>query len=203
MSEKQNSLTYEDYREESRREYRRSVKRMRGIERQMRETAALLKETDRIVKEIGRKQEKTQKEIGDLGSRIGDIIEYIVGGGIVKQFQTINIAIKSHSRDKTFGIRDTDESGQIDVFLENGDLVVLIEVKTKLTDDDVREHIEQLEKYRLYGDDKRRIIGAVAAGVVSDNVIKFAHRQGLYVIVQSGEAVEIVTPPKGFKAKEW
>jgi hypothetical protein len=39
--------------------------------------------------------------------------------------------------------------------------------------------------------------------VVSDDVVKFAHKQGLYVIVQSGEAVKIVAPPEGFKAKEW
>jgi hypothetical protein len=39
--------------------------------------------------------------------------------------------------------------------------------------------------------------------VVSKEVVKFAQKKGMYVIVQSGEAVEIVTPPKGFKAKEW
>ena len=31
----------------------------------------------------------------------------------------------------------------------------------------------------------------------------FAHENGMYVIVQSGEAVEIVQTPEGFKAKEW
>jgi hypothetical protein len=194
--------------------FRETREQMKETDRIVRETTAQMKETDRRLQqmrqEVAEQQKKTEqaierthKEVGSLGSRIGDIIEHMVGGDIVKQFQALNIAIKSHSRDKTFGIKDTDESGQIDVFLENGDIVILIEVKTKLTDDDVREHIEQLENYRLYGDDKRRIIGAVAAGVVSDNVIKFAHRQGLYVIVQSGEAVEIVTPPVGFTAKEW
>ena len=147
--------------------------------------------------------ERTNKKVESLGSRIGEIVENMVGGDIVGQFQALNIAIHSHCRDKTFGTRGTSESGQIDVFLENGDIVVLIEVKTKLTDDDVREHIERLEKYRRYGKDKRRIIGAVAGAVVSDDVIKFAHRQGLYVIVQSGVAVDIITSPEGFVAKEW
>jgi hypothetical protein len=30
-----------------------------------------------------------------------------------------------------------------------------------------------------------------------------AHVNGMYVIVQSGKAVEIITPPEGFVAKEW
>ena len=174
-------------------------------------------ETDRKIQAVAERQEKTDQQIhknaeqmketdrkiAALGSRIGEIVENMVGGDIVGQFQALNIAIKSHSRNKTFGTRGTGESGEIDVFLENGDLVILIEVKTRLTDDDVREHIERLEKYRLYGDEKRRIMGAVAGAVVSDDVIKFAHRQGLYVIVQSGEAVEIITSPEGFVAKEW
>jgi hypothetical protein len=176
----------------------------REVREQMKETDRKSQETDRKIQELVEQVKKTSKEVGHLGSRIGEIIENMVGGGnIVKHFQALNIAIHSHSRDKTFGIRGTDESGQIDVFLENGDLVVLIEVKTKPTVDEVREHIERLEKYRLYGNDKRRILGAIAGAVFSDSVIKFVHKQGMYVIVQSGEAVEIVTPPKGFKAKEW
>jgi len=161
------------------------------------------RETDQKFKETAEQMKETDRKIGSLTSRIGEIVENMVGGDIVGQFQALNIAIHSHCRDKTFGTRGTSESGQIDVFLENGDIVVLIEVKTKLTDDDVREHIERLEKYRCYGKDKRRILGAVAGAVVSDDVIKFAHRQGLYVIVQSGEAVEIIASPEGFVAKEW
>jgi hypothetical protein len=33
--------------------------------------------------------------------------------------------------------------------------------------------------------------------------MKLAHENGLYTIVQSGEAIEIVKVPEGFKAREW
>jgi len=36
-----------------------------------------------------------------------------------------------------------------------------------------------------------------------DETAEFAQENGMYVIVQSGEAVEIITPPDGFAAKEW
>ena len=94
------------------------------------------------------------------------------------------------------------------MLLENGDIVILVEVKTTLKIDDVKEHIEQLKEYRRHINkngniDKRQLIGAVAAGSVAENVIKFAQRQGLYVIVQAGRTVEIIPPPEGFVAKKW
>ena len=192
MSEPQMPLTYEGVLKM----FRRTSRMIRGIAKRQ-------EETDRIVKENAKQMKETEKKISALGSRVGEIVENMVGGDIVGQFQALGIAIHSHSRDKTFGTRGTNESGQIDVFLENGDLVILIEVKTKLTDDDVRDHIERLEKYRRYGNDKRRILGAVAGAVASKEVIDFAHKRGLFVIVQSGEAVKIIPTPEGFVAKEW
>jgi hypothetical protein len=186
MSTIQNTLTYEEWLQKSGQEFDR---RIAITEQTLQEAVALAKQN--------------QKDIGALTSSMGLVIEYMVGGGIVGQFQDLGIDISSLSRDKTFGKRGTEESGQIDVFLENGDLVILVEVKTKLTDDAVREHLERLEKYRLYGNEKRRIQGAIAGAVAPDNVIRFAQRQGLYVIIQSDDTFDLVTPPEGFKAKEW
>jgi len=91
------------------------------------------------------------------------------------------------------------------LFLEDGDVAILIEAKTTLKIDDVREHIERLEKYRRYIDagtsgEKRHFVGAVAGTVVAENVIRFAHENGLYVIVQTARDVEIVPLPEGFVA---
>jgi seryl-tRNA synthetase len=178
--------------------------RSEEIDRKIQELVEESAKAKRMLQESAKQIKKTHKEVGNLTSRIGEIIENMVGGGnIVKQFQALKIPINAHSRNKTFGTEGTDEEGEIDVFLENGDIVILIEVKTRLTDSDVRKHIKTMKKYRLYGKDGRRILGAVAGGVVSKEVKDFAHKHGMYVIVQSGEAVEIVTPPKGFKAKEW
>ena len=208
------SLTYEqmmtlfsEAREQMLETSRETDRQFREAREQMLETdrriARQQEETDRMFRETRKRMQETDKKISALGSRIGEIVENMVGSDIVGQFQALDIAIHSHSRDKTFGVRGTNESGQIDVFLENGDIVILIEVKAKLTDDDVREHTERLEKYRRHGGDKRRILGAVAGAVASKEVIDFAHKKGLFVIVQSGEAVRIVPPPDGFVAKTW
>ena len=39
--------------------------------------------------------------------------------------------------------------------------------------------------------------------VVDDEAVVFAHENGMYMIVQSGDAVEIVPVPENFRIKEW
>ena len=84
---------------------------------------------------------------------------------------------------------------------------ILIEVKTTLETADVRKHLDKMEKYRIYANarwnDPTHFIGAVAGAVVTDESKDFAHENGMYVIVQSGEAVEIMEVPEGFRAREW
>jgi len=83
----------------------------------------------------------------------------------------------------------------------------LVEAKTTLSMDDVIKHIERIEKYRRfeYSDGKigKRYVGAVAGTVIAENVINFAHKNGLYVIIQSARAVEILPTPAGFTVKKW
>ena len=87
-------------------------------------------------------------------------------------------------------------------------MAILISVKTTLETKDVSDHIEKIEEYRRYTQargicEHQRFIGAVAGAVVKGDAAKFALKNGIYVIVQSGKAVEIVAPPEGFVAKEW
>ena len=161
---------------------------------------------DRMVEEFDRQSKETNKKISDLGSRIGDIIQSMVEGNIVEKFQALKYDVTRCSRNVSFKYKKLGISGEVDLFLENGDVAILIEVKTTLETSDVRKHIARMEKYRRYADatsgDKRRFIGAVAGAVVMGEAAEFARENGLYVIVQSGDAVEIVTPPD-FRVKEW
>jgi hypothetical protein len=88
--------------------------------------------------------------------------------------------------------------------MENGDKALLVEIKTTLTTEDVKDHIKRLEKMRTYADlhgDKRGFLGAVAGVVMTDRVKEYALGQGFYVIEPSGETFNI-TPPNG-NPKEW
>ena len=47
-----------------------------------------------------------------------------------------------------------------------------------------------------------RLLGGVAAVAVPEDVARYAYRQGLYVLAQSGDAVEIRNDGR-FAAREW
>ena len=157
---------------------------------------------------IAVQQEENNRIVGNLGNRVGKMFEKLLGEGrLVAQFRELGYKVKSHSQNKVFGEEGTADSGEIDLFLENGDVAILVESKTTLSRDDVSDHIERIEKYRRFensdGKTGKRYIGAVAGTVIADNVMNFAHENGLYVIIQSARAVEIIPSPEGFKAREW
>ena len=151
---------------------------------------------------------ETDRKISALGSRVGEIVEHMIGGeNILMQFHALGYEVTDYSRRLKFGKKNTPDSGEIDLILDDGDIAILIEVKTNLQNDDVLDHVDRLEKYRRWkdskGEGKKRYIGALACAIAADNVVKFAQRKGMYVIVQQGNEVKIVDSPEGFKAKEW
>ena len=168
----------------------------------------MVEDSARRRSEIDREMKVLRQQMGDIGLRVGDLVEHMIGGkNVLEQFQDLGFGVTDHSRDNKFGIENTVDSGQIDLLLKDGDVEILIEVKTTLRNDDIFDHIERLEKYRRWmdskGEGKKRYIGALACAVVKDNVIQFAQKNGMYVIMQLGNTVEIVAQPEGFKAKEW
>jgi hypothetical protein len=160
-----------------------------------------LKESE-LVRE--RSHEYLDKVIGRLGNRIGDLVESLIAKGIVRVFRELGYSFTRFGPSVTFIDENLGVSGEIDLFLENGDVACLVEVKTKLSVDDVKTHIDRMEKYRIYADDrrdKRRFIGAVGGVVVDDSVSQFALNRGFYVVQLSGDNVKVI-PPEG-KPKEW
>jgi len=220
MSTQQGTLTYEGILEL----FRQTREEFQQVKEIVQRTAEQIEATNKAVKEMqqsGREMQQAVKEtqrtvgatntkIGALDLRVGKMVENLVGeGNLVAQFRELGYKVKRHSRHMIFGEEGTSESGEIDLFMEDGDVAVLVEVKTTLKMDHVVEHLERLEKYRRFADadadgkNGKRFIGAVAGTVIAENVINFAHENGLYVIIQSARAVEILAQPEGFKAKEW
>jgi len=177
-----------------------------------------LKETAQIVKEVGRKQEEltesqketdrivkeTSKQIGGLNNRFGEIVEYMIAPNLKEKFRAMGLKFHEAMTDRVFSDDDDNTLFEVDVFLQNGDKAMLVEVKTTLTTEDVKDHVERLEKMRTYADlhgDKRTFLGAVAGIVMTTNVKKYALKQGFYVIEPSCETFNIISPKD--KPKEW
>jgi len=166
------------------------------------------KETDRQMKEnaerLDRQIQETDRQLGKLGKRMGEVVEYMVAPNLREKFRELGYDFPQANQNSDVSDRKNKIFLEIDVKLENGDKVMLVEVKTKPTTKDVKDHIKRLDKMRVYADlhgDKRTFLGAVAGAVMTDNVKEYALKQGFFVIEPSGETFNII-PPNG-KPKEW
>ncbi|MDR0599759.1 MAG: hypothetical protein LBG84_06735 [Treponema sp.] len=95
---------------------------------------------------------------------------------------------------------------EVDAFLENGDKVMAVEVKTKPSIDDINGHGERMEKLRAYADlhdDRRAYLGAVAGVVFSESEKIYALKKGFYVIEPSGDTFNIIEPKGAYKVRKW
>ena len=164
---------------------------------QIRENSQQQKETDRQIKEIG-------KRFGDFTNRFGEVVEYMIAPNLQDKLYDMGLDFQTVS--SNFKVNDHKNSihFQIDVFLQNGDTAMLVEIKTKLTISDINEHMKRMEKMRMFADlrgDTRHFLGAVAGVVIESDEREYALNNGFYLIEPSGETFNI-TPPHN-KPKEW
>ncbi|BAI87882.1 hypothetical protein NIES39_A00410 [Arthrospira platensis NIES-39] len=157
------------------------------------------RETERIIKQ---QNEKLNQELGKLGNRLGEFVEWQVRPAAVQLFQKRGIAVNEFHGDlsvKRFG-----EALEIDLLVVNSDQAILVEVKSKLSQTDIDEHLERLEKFKplmpRYSDVKA--MGAVAGMVVPEEVARYGYRRGLFVLAQSGDSVVILNDDK-FRPRQW
>ena len=83
-------------------------------------------------------------------------------------------------------------------------IAIAMECGSLLSVDDVNEHRERLDRFKRllpsYAD--KRVLGAVTAMVIPDDVAGYAYRQGFYVIGQSGEQL-IIRNDERFQPRAW
>jgi len=173
-------------------------RRIQQTDLQMKETDRRMQETDRIIQETGlqmketdRKLKEVTKAIGRLGNRLGEFVEEMVRPAVVRLFQRRGIAVHQVFRD-AYAERNGDAM-EIDLLVVNNVDVVLVEVKSELKVDDVKEHLSRLERFKKLFPQYAgfRVMGAVAGMVVAEETARFAYRQGLFVLAQSGDTVTI------------
>ena len=192
-----------------------SDRRFQETERLMRESSAETKrlmressaETKRLMRESSaetdRKLKDLAKQVGSLSSRWGEFVEGVVVPGCERIFAERGIPVQQvyqRVKNKLDGGRNM----EIDILAVNASAVVLIEVKSKLEVEDVKHHLKRLEQFKLffpnYAD--ARVMGAVAGIVSKESTEQFASKQGLFVIVQSGETVRLANDEK-FEPHIW
>ena len=181
---------------------RRMDQRMEEADRRNEEANRRMEEsqkrTDRIL-------EKLEKNLGGLGNTLGQLTEAMFSPELCAKFDEMGFTFTRLGPGMKFY-----EGGRViaeaDFFLENGEYAMAVEIKTKLSVEGVDEHLARLARIRDQLDkrnDSRKLVGAVAGGVIVEGAMEYAHSNGLYVIVQSGDTVLVADTPDGFTLSEW
>ncbi|MDR1964508.1 MAG: hypothetical protein LBQ50_12075 [Planctomycetaceae bacterium] len=175
-------------------------------ERRDKEWEQIRKELAEQMKRTDEQMKRTDQQLGKLGNHFGEMIEHLVAPGIADKFNELGY----HFHEVARSFKCEDETGrtlaEVDFLLENDEFIIAGEVKAKPLVADIADHIcrlkilkEHFKKYRGY---EKKIVGALAGAIFAENVKNTAIRQGIYVIVQTGDTIKIDVPndfqPKTF-----
>ena len=157
----------------------------RAIDRQIESTNEQMKATDRKLKSLGIHLDGITKTTGE------DVEEFFYSSLTARDLKLGNIkfdvAIKNLLSKKKDG-----RSHEIDIFLENGNSVAIIEVKNKVK----QQSLEQLDSiienfYEFHPAFKNyKIQGAIAGKIFSKDLQKRALKKGFIVLTQQGNNIE-------------
>ncbi len=165
--------------------------RQKEVSEQQKETDRIVKEvfesqkeTDRQMKETDRQMKETSREIGKLGGRFGEMVEYMVLPNLVHKFRDLGFVFTKAYPEAEIKDEKNNILAEVDITLENGDKVMIVEVKSKPNISDIKDHVKRMGKLRLHADlhgDNRKYFGAVAGMVIKDNVRDAILKNGFFL----------------------
>ena len=166
------------------------TKSQKESEQRRKELELQMKETDRRLK----------KAEGLFTTQWGKLMETLVEGDLLKLLKQKNIRVV----DTTMNMKGCykDQNWEIDMLASNGEEIVLVEVKTTLNLQNVKDFIYKLNQFTTwkpkYKNDK--LYGAVAYLKADQGSARYAEKQGLFVIRATGSSSSIINK-KDFKPK--
>jgi hypothetical protein len=164
------------------------------------------RETDRQMKETALQMKETDRRVGEMTNRFGEMVEYMIVPNLVEKFRELGFEFEKTHRDTEIKDYKHHIFTEIDAFLENGDKVMIVEIKNKLKTGDIDDHIERMGKLRQYADlhdDSRKYLGAIAGVVISGSEKTYALKNGFYVVEPSGDTFKITKPEGKYQPREW
>nr|VFK41001.1 MAG: hypothetical protein BECKTC1821E_GA0114239_100914 [Candidatus Kentron sp. TC] len=120
-------------------------KQMQETDRKMRETAEQMRDTDRRMQDTDRRLKKAE----DLfTTQWGRLMESLVSGSLIRIFNEKGISVDNIAT-RVKGSHDG-YSYEFDIIVHNGREIIIVEVKTTLRTDDVREFIDKLKNAKTW-----------------------------------------------------
>ena len=167
-----------------------------------RRIAELNAEADRRLQRLERVAANTSREVAGLTTRWGQFVENLVAPAVIRLFQERGIEVQEISR--RMQSKRPGAEMEIDIFAVDGDVAVAIEVKSRLSRQDVDGFLARLGRFRQAFPHYTgyRIFGAVAGIEIDEGIDRYAYQQGLFVIRQTGDTVALAND-RAFQPVAW
>ena len=131
--------------------------------------------------------------------------EHLVAPGIIKKFNKLGFKFnKTISNGMVIWENEDKYKTEIDIYLENHEYIIAVEVKAKPKEQDIEHHIKRLQIIREDREpgDQKKILGAIAGAVYPEDVKAAVLEAGMYVLEQSGDTMKIKAPEQN-KLRNW
>jgi len=166
---------------------------------QLNRTDEQLNRTDAQLRKTIQKLDNIGSQLGDLGLVQGEVAEDLFFRNLRGVFRKTKMDLKKVKRNlKRKG------EGEFDLVAEDGDKVLVVEVKNKLDKRMVDRFVDKkLPKFKnLFPEyEKYQVVGGMGALVVKDDVGRYAEKAGLYVLTQTDEGGAALLNREGFKPR--
>jgi hypothetical protein len=177
------------------------------------ETKALVDETTANVNRMSarvdammEKFDRVSSNVGGLNRSVGELMEVLIAARLWEKFDVYGYNLRRAYPRVIIYDDNNRMRTDIDVLLSNTQWCMVVEVKRWAKKKAVDELIQRMNLVHHYPPAEtrgKRILGALAGGVVFDDAREYAFENGLYVVELTGESTAVLKPPAGFKAKEW
>ncbi len=148
-----------------------------------------MKETDRRMKETDKQIKKNE---ASFNSRWGRLVESLVEGDLVAMLQEKGVHVYQIYRN--ISQSGSDDNFEYDIIAANGQEIVVVEVKTTLKAQDVKDFLVSVGKVttRMPRFKKNTVYGAMAWLKSDEQAHVYAEKQGLFVIRATGNSASII-----------
>jgi hypothetical protein len=183
----QRFLKADQWFQEMRESQKETDRQIQATDRQLQATDRQLQATELQLQKTARKLDSIGEMVGGISNNQGDVAEEFFIRGFQQTMTLDNLHFDRLLKYYSIGHkRLTDE---FDIVLVNGKIVVVIEVKYKVHQNDIKKMIEKkLPNFRTLAStyNNHKLYGAIAGFSIPDDVIKEADQAGLFVLGRSG-----------------
>ncbi|MDR1325375.1 MAG: hypothetical protein LBK00_04985 [Treponema sp.] len=158
------------------------------------------------VDKMSARVDRVTQNVGGLNRSIGELVETLIAARLWEKFAAYPYQLKRAYQRVPIYDEQNQQKTDIDILLSNTEWCMAVEVKREADDKDIDHHLRRMDLIRRYPPLEvagKRLLGAIAGGVVPPDTAEYAHQAGFFVLELKGESLALLDTPQGFSPREW